>query len=280
MFAKPSLRANGPLGTVSVRSRAWRIARLSTLGLCGLVSLLAARERALEVMTSPPVHVRVASSKFVNPEAVELRSGDDLLQALRKGGYVLFMRHFQTDHSKWRVDPLAPRHGSLEVEDFRSCSDQRLLTDYGRSRARLVGQAMRRLEIPIGRVLSSPYCRATEGVRLMLGRDADELDVRLIYRAGRYTREIMSEHLVTLLGERPSGPYNTLVMAHRPQMDDVAPIAEGEMFVFEPLGGTHFKLVGKVTDQEWMSAAKDHERLGLIAVEVALGLRAPEPLRQ
>ncbi len=269
-----------PFPPQSLGSQAWRIARLSTLGLGGLMALLAARDRALQVMTSPLVQLGAANNKVVVPDAVALRSGDDLIRELRKGGYVLFMRHFQTDHSKWHVDPLAARHGLLAVADFRSCRDQRLLTDYGRNRARLVGQAMRLLEIPIGHVVSSPYCRATEGVELMLRRKPDELDVDLIYRAGSFTREGMSEHLLPILGERPRGATNTLVMAHRPQMDDVAPIAEGETFVFEPGGGTHFKLVGKVTDEEWTDALGDHYLLGLNGVEVALGLRAAAPLQQ
>lgn len=218
--------------------------------------------------------------KFIVPEAIELMYGKELLAALRGGGYVLFTRHFHTDHSKWHEDPIKPDHHLLTREDFLTCENQRMLTQVGRIRAAMVGRALSKLQIPIGPVISSPYCRAYQGVELMLGREADETPYGMIYRGGGYTTEMMSDFLRPYLGAEPPEGENTLIMAHRTHMDDIANILEGQMFVFEPLGNDKFNLVGKIFDYEWMEALQAPELLGLTSIMDVSEDYAEETLRQ
>src|SRR5262245_51596888 len=71
---------------------------------------------------------------------------------LRAGTQVILVRHAATDMSQ-RDDKDAP---------LADCSRQRNLTDEGRADARRIREAFRLRAIPVGRVLSSPYCRRSE----------------------------------------------------------------------------------------------------------------------
>jgi phosphohistidine phosphatase SixA len=203
-------------------------------------------------------------AKLVVPLAQDFITGEALLRALRGGGYVIFFRHFQTDHTKWHEDPIKPLHGKMTVADFKSTGDQqRHLTDYGRKRARDVGAMMRQLQIPIGKVQSSPYIRVMDSARLLAGREPDETPYELVYRGGDLTNEIMCRNLLPYLGTKPAPGTNTLVVAHRTQMDDIRFITEGEAFVFEPLGDGKFNLIATIYDSDWFEAQYDVAYLGL-----------------
>ncbi len=69
-------------------------------------------------------------------------------------------RHTATD---WGEDDEHP-------VDLSDCDTQRNLSATGRRQARAIGEAIERLDIPIGRVLSSPFCRAVDTARLAFGR--------------------------------------------------------------------------------------------------------------
>lgn len=198
----------------------------------------------------------------VEPTETVKTHGSDLLSQLKAGGLILYVRHFHTDHRKWEVDPLGPRHLSLGVEDFLSCEQQRRLAPYGRHMAERFGVALRDLGVPVGKIYSSPYCRCTEGVRLAFRREPDELQKKLIYRKGGFTRDMMTRHLLPMLAEPPARGTNTVIMAHRPQMDDLGRIPEGGVYLFRPRPGGGYDHVGRVEPEEWELARKDPELLG------------------
>lgn len=75
-------------------------------------------------------------------------TGAALLAALKKGGFVLYMRHTQT--------------GTVTPE----CT-QSNLSPAGERDARYVGSAMRQLRIPVARIYSSPVCRVSDTARLL-----------------------------------------------------------------------------------------------------------------
>src|SRR5438094_9696492 len=83
----------------------------------------------------------------------------DLVRQLREGGYVLFMRHTSTDFSQ----------NDSRMTSYEDCANQRNLTDKGRAEARDIGAHVKRLGIPIGEVLASPFCRTMETARLAFG---------------------------------------------------------------------------------------------------------------
>lgn len=85
---------------------------------------------------------------------------DALWDALRQGGHVLYIRHSLTE----------PGFGDPPGFELADCSTQRNLSDEGRAQARRMGEALRSRKVPIGEVLSSPWCRCVETARLAFGR--------------------------------------------------------------------------------------------------------------
>src|SRR5688572_16752586 len=83
----------------------------------------------------------------------------DIVERLREGGYVLYMRHASTDFSQ----------DDARMTGYEDCASQRNLTEEGREEARRIGTHVKRLGIPIGEVLASPYCRTMETARLAFG---------------------------------------------------------------------------------------------------------------
>ena len=116
--------------------------------------------------------------------AQDLLEGKALIEALRRGGYVIYFRHAATD---WSQDDFVTADG-----EWTSCDPARMrqLSSEGRQVARRIGEAIRRLKIPIGRVLSSEYCRTKETAQLMaLG-------------AVKTTRNIMNMRVADMVGGR------------------------------------------------------------------------------
>jgi phosphohistidine phosphatase SixA len=179
-----------------------------------------------------------------SPSAQHARLGPlELVDALREGGYVIYLRHAETDRSK-EDDP------AVELED---CATQRNLSDEGREQSRAIGEAFRALEIPIGAVYSSEYCRTRDTAELAFGSYEaepvltgfpEESDPTYGERVTR-TRE--------LLGEAPEEGENTVLVTHVKNLEEVTgrTIEEGELAVFEPLGGTRFRYRGRIPADVW-----------------------------
>ena len=92
----------------------------------------------------------------------------ELLARLREGGFVLYLRHTSTDFSQ----------NDSRMQSYEDCANQRNLTDRGREEARVLGEHLKRLKIPIGEVLASPFCRTMYTARLAFGKATATQDVR------------------------------------------------------------------------------------------------------
>src|SRR5262249_7301132 len=76
----------------------------------------------------------------------------DWINALRQGGYVIVFRHGATHADQADTDPLNPSNVAA----------QRQLNDAGRAKAKEIGEAFRKLKIPVGQVHTSVFNRAVE----------------------------------------------------------------------------------------------------------------------
>jgi broad specificity phosphatase PhoE len=83
-----------------------------------------------------------------------------LWSAVRGGGHVLIIRHALT----------TPGFGDPPGFKLEQCSTQRNLSDEGRAQARRMGGGLRERKVPIGEVLSSPWCRCVETAKLAFGQ--------------------------------------------------------------------------------------------------------------
>jgi hypothetical protein len=176
--------------------------------------------------------------------------GRALVDALRSGGYVLYLRHTSTDFGQ----------SDEQMTDYADCGKQRNLTDAGRAEARAIGAALNEMRIPIGDVLASPYCRTMETGRLVFGKATVSAAVRggpaRPDNADRYA------DLRALLSTAPRSGTNTASASHGNPFFGVAGapyLAEGEMAVVQPKGSAGFAIVARISQTAWpalVSASK------------------------
>ncbi|HSS66062.1 MAG TPA: histidine phosphatase family protein [Gammaproteobacteria bacterium] len=182
-------------------------------------------------------------------------SGEPLVRALRQGGYNIYFRHAATDWSQ--SDQVR------DAGDWTSCDPERIrqLSDEGRETARAVGDAIRELGIPVGKVLASPYCRTVETARLMdLGQVEKTNDV-MNMRVAEYFggRAAVVKTARARLAKQPVRGTNTVIVAHGNVARDSTPVYPGEAegVVFRPDGRGGFTYVARVSPREWSRLAKE-----------------------
>jgi phosphohistidine phosphatase SixA len=163
------------------------------------------------------------------------------IEALRRGGYVLYFRHAATDMSK----------NDAGMTSFDDCPTQRNLFDRGRDDARAIGAAIRALAIPIGRVRASPFCRTVETAELAFGRAEKTSEVR--GGPARSDDPARYAPLRRLLSQPPARGTNDVIVSHGNPFYAVAGppyLAEGEAAVVQP-AGDGFKVVARIRVEDW-----------------------------
>ncbi|WP_420395954.1 histidine phosphatase family protein [Nioella sp.] len=84
---------------------------------------------------------------------------ETLVERLTQGGYVLYIRHAQTESD----------YADQVTADPENCATQRVLSRTGWAQARAIGSAIDSAGIPVAEVLSSQYCRAWQTADLAFG---------------------------------------------------------------------------------------------------------------
>ena len=181
-------------------------------------------------------------------------SGEALVKVLRNGGYSIYFRHAETDWSQTdRVE---------KAGDWNSCDPARIrqLSEEGRNNARAVGEAIRTLGIPVGRILASPYCRTVDTATLMnLGPVETTTDVMNLRVASYFGgRAAIAARARKLLATPPAVGTNTVIVAHGNVAREATPVypAEAEGVVFEPDEKGGFAFVGRLTPSQWIQLAE------------------------
>jgi phosphohistidine phosphatase SixA len=177
-------------------------------------------------------------------------SGDALVQALRKGGYVIVMRHASSPRE-------APEKSAANPDNTKP---ERQLDAEGRATATAMGKAIRELKIPIGEVLSSPTYRALETIRLA-GFPAPKTMIELGDNGQSMSggTEEQAKWLRKRVTEFSTGA-NTLLVTHLPNLtrtfpQEAAGMADGEALIFGPDGKGGAKVIGRVKIEEWPKMA-------------------------
>lgn len=174
-----------------------------------------------------------------------------MIQELRKGGYVLYMRHGPTDSS---------RTDRVPKVDLNDCATQRPLTAEGRKVAARVGKAILEARIPIGEIIASPMCRAKESAAAAFTQPFS-LDEDLLYTANLTDEE--KKPKIEKLKEYLSAPVpngkNRVLVAHAPNMMDVMDYfvkPEAAVVVIQPLGDGKFDYIATINPQQWDALIK------------------------
>lgn len=175
-----------------------------------------------------------------------------LVTAMKQGGYVIVLRHGATNPDQADTDPL---HRD-------NIASQRLLSTQGRAVATRVGDSFRNLGIPLGRVYSSEFNRATETAKLVSGKSAtttpDVTEGGLVVSPAENARR--AKALREMASTTPDAGVNTLIVTHKPNIldafgEDWFDSKEGEASVFKPDGSKSLVLVARLQPADWIRAA-------------------------
>jgi broad specificity phosphatase PhoE len=171
-----------------------------------------------------------------------------VLSQLRAGGLVIYLRHAATDVT-----------GVPEgAEDLARCETQRNLSAEGRAQAQAIGEALQRLDVPVGAVLSSPFCRCRDTARLAFGRAEVDPDLHFAMDVSPADRERLTAALRRMLSTPPADGHNTVIIAHTANLREAAglwPKPEGTAYVFRPLSDGRFEVLARMEAQQWTALA-------------------------
>ncbi len=150
------------------------------------------------------------------------------------------------------TDPLNPKN----------VAQQRQLNDTGKAKAKEIGEAFRKLRIPVGQVQSSAFNRAVEtGTLMNLGEvtaSSDFSEGGLVVTPIENNRR--AQALRKVAATVPPAGTNIVVVTHKPNILDAFgkewfDVREGEASVFQP-GGGGYKLIVRVQADEWSKLAQ------------------------
>ena len=174
-------------------------------------------------------------------------SGSRLVEALQDGGLVVFLRHTETAPGK-----------DADVPDLADCTTQRKLSEKGRQDARDIGVAFDELDLPVGEVLASPYCRTVETAELAFGKATKTEELLPLPGPGEAGQEEGVAKVKALFARKPKKGKNTVLVSHSATIGpatDATP-EEGGSSVFRPDGDGGFQLVADIPPGGWTRLAE------------------------
>ena len=170
--------------------------------------------------------------------------GEQLIRALQGGGYTLLFRHTA------RATNVTEFNDLIVLTD---CSTQIPLTELGRAQARSVGEALRKLAIPIGETIASPFCRTLETARLIAGNARADNAV-LGHADGSFKNSMNFTPLIDIMATPPQPGANRIIVGHSSAFDNVVPggpsLEQGEAGIFRVVDRRPV-LVARVLVEEW-----------------------------
>ena len=194
---------------------------------------------------------RLYADAFGQPPAgaakfVEIPATSEKLSQIRKGGFVLYLRHGFTDNTK------PDRASGVDLSD---CATQRPLSEAGHKIAVQVGNAIRKAKIPIGEIHISPLCRTRDTVADAFPEQKYIIDNQLMYTANftdaekapiiAYTRRLLSMPV--------AAGSNRLLIAHAPNLMDLMGYfpKEATLVIFRPKGTEGYDYVASIPAALW-----------------------------
>ena len=195
---------------------------------------------AAEPAAPPPPSAAPAAALPLVPAIApeDALAGRALAEALRAGGFVLFMRHAEQVPAPLNAD----------------CA-KHWLTPVGDEQARTVGAGLRRLGVPIAEVRTSPICRCLQtAAGLGLGEPVPDPDL-----APPEPRMDTGPARAKRLGTAPAAGRNTVLVSHQqgsrtPEYRITLGLADVIVFRPGPDGGA--KPVARIAPADWAALAQ------------------------
>jgi phosphohistidine phosphatase SixA len=186
----------------------------------------------------------LGAAQLVGDTTPKLR-GQELVSVLKKGGYVIYFRHGTTSNTGEK---------DVEDKDLSNCQLQRNLSPEGQVQTRAIGSAFRKLQIPVGEVYSSPYCRCLDTAMNIFGKAEKSKALHFAVQLEHTQRVAITEQLLSFLGTVPQPGMNVALVSHTANLQEavgVWPKPEGVAHIFKPEGDGQFSYVGMMLPEEW-----------------------------
>lgn len=160
-----------------------------------------------------------------------------LWQELRKGGYVLLIRH-------------ADAPGTFDPPGFQLgvCSTQRNLSEEGRAQAKRLGDLIRAQNVAIAQVFSSEWCRCIDTATLAFGADKVQTWPAISSpRGGDEKQKLANLAAVRQRISRASLKTNMVLVTHMFNIQDITGggAAQGEIVVLRAQD-KQLRMVGRI----------------------------------
>ncbi len=174
---------------------------------------------------------------------------ESLLNSLRNGGYILYVRHGE-----------ATVGNDLPNINFQDCLTQRNLSEYGRRQAIYYGEMLRYLQIPIQfPVSASPFCRTIETAQLAFGSGYVQVEpfwyeiYRLSGNVSSSESQIILNHFQSILEIPPFEGENKVIVAHGfPEEVGLGDIPYMGTVIVKPKGvGNGYEVVDHLSIEDW-----------------------------
>lgn len=200
-----------------------------------------------------------ASAAVFAPAAASGATDEAAWRRLRAGGLVILMRHASTEPGLG--DPPGFRLGD--------CATQRNLSAAGREEARRLGARMRAEQVPIGPVLTSPWCRCRETAMEAFGRAEDWEPLSSFFdhpdREPEYTERIRRR--IGSYGSRPPAG-NVVMVTHNVNIAALTrhSVAPSELVIVRPDGCCNLRTLDRLklvseTNLKLVSETNSQKRL-------------------
>jgi len=189
------------------------------------------------------VFLFVTTPALTNTVTTDVLATPELIKSLQAGGH---MRHGQTDHSQKDKN-----RSSLD-----NCDGQRNLSNPGRELLIKVGDKIESLNIPIGNVLTSPYCRCKDTAQLVFGKYKVEPDLQFSISKNQAESEQLGQLLYQMMLEVKVDHKNDIFVGHTSNLRDglgIWPKPEGVMVIFKKVDEHQLIYRGMITPEMWLS---------------------------
>ena len=241
-----------------IHAKKFFIASIPAVALAGgllATAMLADNRPANAKVEDYEVNESTLSGDQQNTDFVNRVGAQQLVNNLRRGGYVIYLRHARTNKD-WG-DQVSP---TLNLSD---CSTQRQLSTEGKKEAVIIGRGVKAANIPVGQVISSDYCRAYNTAQLAFGKYTKNSNLNFLpcvdCTPEDYTE--YSRRVSPLLSSVPAAGTNTFLVGHDDPFqgvtmdlvppDGIYPDPMGVAYVVKPMGNGKFELLAKLLPTQW-----------------------------
>jgi phosphohistidine phosphatase SixA len=214
------------------------------------MKIIVAAVTALAILLGAPASIP-AQGLQASQNVSSIVDVKQLAQLLRRGGYVILVRHGATFSNQADADPFT----------FSDVTKQRNLNDKGKELAKAFGDAIRAADVPVGKVYTSLFNRAYE-TAILAGFEGIETTVDLTEGGLVVTPDEnarRAEALRGMLAKAPAPKKNDILITHKPNIIDALgkdwfDVKEGEASIFKPDAGK-YHLVARLQMADWPNIA-------------------------